>query len=196
MPRFFIRHERKAKEERSFKVYMPWWIDPFWYIQGSSIEKMVMAELVRRGIYFEHTPQSNTLGGYVDPSWEADFHFPQFKIWLEIQGSYFHSLPGQIMTDALRATYIEAAGYKFLGWWEWDIRERLQDLFAEVPEFNTFNVAVQNRYIKDYGNFGLPFMEGGDGIDHLAGLRKALGNRRRPPQYTFRRRRQWMRRPK
>jgi hypothetical protein len=196
VPRFFIRHERQAKEDRTFKVYMPWWVDSFWYIQGSSIEKMVMAELVRRGIYFEHTPQSNTLGGFVDPSWEADFAFPQFKIWMEIQGSYFHSLPGAIEGDVLRQVKIEAAGWKFLSWWEFDIRNRLTWLFEQVPEFKQFSPAAQVRYIKKNGNMGLPFFEGGDGIDHLAGLRKALMGRRKPPQLILRRRRMYQRAPK
>lgn len=195
MPRSFIRHERKPLSERRFRVYKPWWNDPFWWIQGSSIEKMVMAELVRRGIYFEHTPQSNTLGGFVDASWEADFLVPQHKIWIEVQGSYFHSLPGQIENDSLRYAAIEMAGWRPLFWWEFDIRSRLNELMDEVPEFYQAKLETERLAARTYGvSAGLPFREGGidpktgKAIDHLAGLRQALANRTRPPQYVFRRR--------
>ena len=97
MPRTYIRRqgERVLREAGKGKFYVPRWVDPYYYIQGSSIEKMVMAELVRRGIYFEHTPQTNTLPwmsfmfehGKNPRNWEPDFLFPQYKIWLEIQGS-------------------------------------------------------------------------------------------------------------
>jgi hypothetical protein len=170
---------------------VPVWIDPFFGIQGSSIEKMVMAELVRRGIYFEHTIQVNPLpwlswmrADKSTQNWEPDFLFPQYKIWLEIQGAYFHTLPGQIETDALRFAYIEAVGWKPIAWWEDDIRNRLQDLFNGVPEFYRVEQKLQDGYPL---TAGLPFYEGGIGIDHLAGLRKALRNRARPPQNIVKR---------
>lgn len=202
MPRFFVRHERAPRDERSFRVYAPWWIDPFWWIQGSSIEKMVMAELVRRGIYFQHTPQSNTLGGFVDPTWEADFLVPQHKIWIEVQGSYFHSLPGQIENDALRYAAIEMAGWRPLFLWEFDIRNRLVEVLDQIPEFYQARLAAEAAARSKFGtSVGLPFFEGGvdpktgKPIDHLAGLRRALANRTRPPQLAVRRRAR-RRRPK
>lgn len=200
MPRTFLRRKRKRDLDRNFKVYKPWWVDPFIWIQGSSIEKMVMAEFVRRGIYFEHTPQHNPLhwlAGLGNPTWEPDFLLPQYKIWIEIQGSYFHSLPGQIETDAIRFAAISLAGWKPIAWWEFDIRARLMELFDAVPEFYNVNAALQVEAAHMYGTTaGLPFLEGGLGIDHLAGLRKALANRRRPPQLTVRRRYPGVRHPK
>lgn len=192
MPRTYIRRpgERVRREERSSRVYVGRWVDPYLWIQGSSIEKMVMAELVRRGIYFEHTPQTNSLPwadwmqdkGVRD--WEADFLIPQYRIWIEIQGAYFHTLPGQIETDALRFAFIESVGWRPIAWWEDDIRNRLQDLFNAVPEFYQINRALEAQVAATSRKTpGLPFYEGGDGVDHLAGLRKALANRGRPPQY-------------
>lgn len=192
MPRFFIRHERKIPDHRSFRVYVPWWVDPFWFVQGSSIEKMVMAELVRRGVYFEHTPQSQTLGGFVDPTWEPDFLLPQHKIWMEIQGSYFHSLPGQIEKDSLRFAAIEMAGWQPIFLWEFDIRTRLNDLLDGYGIFYQVDRAAERAAAAKYGTTkGLPFYEGGfdasgRAIDHLAGLRKALSHRAKPPQLTKR----------
>jgi hypothetical protein len=51
MPNTYIRRpeDRKPKEgPSSQRVFVPRWIDPFPWIQGSSIEKMVMAEFVKR----------------------------------------------------------------------------------------------------------------------------------------------------
>lgn len=153
-----------------------------------------MAEFVRRGIWFQHTPQSNNLGGFVDPTWEADFLLPQYKIWVEVQGGYFHTLPGAVERDALRFVMIEAAGWKPIFLWEEDIRSRLQDILNAIPEFYVVDHALNAKMA--VGNTpGLPFYEGGDGIDHLAGLRKALANRARPPQNLRMKRRQ-KRRPK
>ncbi len=195
MPRTYIRRkgDRRPREgSRSSKVYVPKWVDPMFFIQGSSIEKMVMVELIRRGIYFEHTPQTNKVPWMTwmftssqDPTkWEADFLIPQYKIWIEIQGSYFHTLPGAPEKDALRFAYIEMAGWRPIFWWEEDIRNRLTDLFNEVPEFYTVNRQLEAIQQSDRRKTeGLSFYEGGTGIDHLAGLRTALRNRGRPPQF-------------
>lgn len=169
---------------------MPQFIDPYFFIQGSEIEKMVLVEFVRRGIYVEHTPQTNNVGGDVPRSWEADFLLPQYKIWLEVQGAYFHTLPNAIRSDAMRFAIIEAAGWRPIFWWEWDIRGRLNELMNAVPEFYRVQPALQRGRVTT----GQPFYEGGDGIDHLAGLRKALANRARPGQLVTRRR--YQRRPK
>lgn len=206
MPNTYVRRPEDRKPEQtshSNRVYVPRWIDPFSWIQGSTIEKMVMAEFVRRGIYFEHTPQRNSLGGFVDPTWEPDFLLPQYHIWIEIQGAYFHTLPGAVERDALRFAIIEAAGWKPIFWWEDDIRTRLMEIMDKVPEFYRVNRVLNNK-----STFRrtptLPFWEGALGskppgsvttLDHLAGLRKALSLRARPPQ-NLRVKRRKKRRPK
>lgn len=195
MPNTYVRRpeDRKPKEGAySQRVFVPRWIDPFPWIQGSSIEKMVMAEFVRRGIYFEHTPQRNSLGGFVDPTWEPDFLLPQYHIWVEIQGAYFHTLPGAVERDALRFAMIEAAGWKPIFWWEDDIRTRLVEIMDQVPEF----YRVKSRLNKGWKKTpGLPFFEGGKNVDHLKGLRAALAGRAKPPQRLKVKRRR-KRRPK
>lgn len=192
MPRTYVRRNgERVKTDNRIKGYVPHWVDQYWYIQGSSIEKMVLAELIRRGIYFEHTPQVNSLPwqawmfsqGQNPRNWEPDFLFPQYRIWLEIQGAYFHTLPGQVETDALRFAYIESVGWKPIAWWEDDIRTRLNDIMNAVPEFYNVDLALNEKLIGTRRtSMGLPFYEGGTGIDHLAGLRKALRGRARPPQ--------------
>ena len=243
MPRTYFRGPgQRVRDESpgSFRYHQPQFYDPYFFVQGSVPEKMVMKELVRRGIYFEHTPQTNDINwGYLkevassDPSkWEADFLFPQFKIWLEVQGAYFHTMPGIPEKEAMRFAIIEAAGWRPIYWWDYDIEARLIELMDSVPEFyrppghkNDDNAwAARNQgavppkgmkvkghspwhskkarysgvdywgshhnYPRSFGptTRGLPFLEGGTGIDHLKGLRTANRNRARPPQITSKRR--------
>lgn len=174
--------------ERRFRIYQPHFVDPFWFLAGSEPEKMVMAELARRGIYFEFRPQRNNLGGMVDPTWEGDIVVPQHKIWIEVQGAYYHTLPGQLKTDALRYAAIKMAGWKPLFWWEWDIRSRLVELVNEVPEFYRVDTAKEAKARKKYGtDFGLSFGVGST-KDQLVGHRTAMANRARPESFVFKRR--------
>lgn len=252
MPRSYFRGSSQRvpqSDQKEYRYYQPQFYDPYWFIQGSVPEKMVMAELVRRGIYFQHTPQTNPVewGGLKeiaksDPTkWEADFLFPQWKIWLEVQGAYFHTMPGVPEKEALRFALIEAAGWRPIFWWDYDIESRLPELMDSVPEFyrppggpkDKAAWADRNRGVpwdqrsktgrghipwhaqkdrygqSDYWNShhnyprnfgkntpGLPFLEGGDGIDHLAGLRSANRARARTPQLSSTYRREDTRRAK
>lgn len=196
--RTYIRHERQVGGPHRLKVYRPWFIDPYPWVQGSKPEKMVMAELARRGIFFLHTPQTNNLGGAVDPSWEADIMVPQYRIWIEVQGSYFHSLEGQIEKDSYRYAAIKQAGWRPYFWWEFDILNRLQELVDDVPEFYIVKPLQQEKARQRYGaTRGLPFNEdGGKGIDHLKGLRTRNAMRRQPTQMIYRHRFNYQRREK
>jgi len=183
MPSLYIRRNGQRNPQignRTIKFPVPNWVDPYFSIQGSEPEKMVMAEFVRRGIYFQHTPQANTLGGLVDPTWEADFWLipPQYKIWIEVNGLYFHTLPGSPERDAYRYAVLTSVGIKVIVWWDFDILARLPDLMNQEPEFYWVDPKLQHGKT----NEGLPFYEGGfdaagNTIDHLKGLRKALSGR-------------------
>jgi hypothetical protein len=189
MPNTYIRVGRVRKTDLSRRVPVPKWVDPFPQMQGSSIEKMVMAEFVRRGIYFQHSTESNSIawpaGTYSvlgsDPSKQkADFLLPQYKIWLEIQGAYFHTLPGAVEHDALRFAIVQSAGWRPMFWWEDDIRTRLMELMDAVPEFYRVNLK-KNTGMNVSGGMGNNFFEG-EAPDTLKGLRSALAGRTKPPQ--------------
>lgn len=203
MPRWFIRSGRVRREERKFTVRAPWWTDPYLDIPGSSIEKMVMAELARRGVYFIFRAPRNTIGGFVQPDWEADFLLPHHKIWIEVQGSYFHSIPGQIEADANRYAALEMEGWHPHFLWEFDIRTRLIDLLDEIGVFYTVDVGkeeqARQQYLASdvYGAMAYRdgyFSIGRDLKDQLGGLRASLSKRAKPPQLGMRRRTR--RRPK
>lgn len=204
MPRFLIRSVRKPKESKSFKVYVPWFIDQYIGLPGTVPEKMVMAELARRGVFFIFRSQKNDLGGFVDPSWEADFLLPQHKIWIEVQGSYWHSLPGALERDSLRYAAIEMAGWKPVFLWEYDILSRLIEMLDEIgvvyqvqqsKEQEAFDRYNASKVYEAMQYEGYKFSIGRDLTDQLKGLRQALANRARPPQ-GIKVRRRTRRRPK
>lgn len=198
MPRTFIRHERNPSERYESRVRVPIWVDPFFWIVGSSIEKMVMAELVRRNVYFIYRAQTNTIGGFVKPDWEADFLLPQHKIWIEVQGSYFHSLPGALEADSERYVALQMAGWQPVFLWEFDIRQRLHEKLDEIGVFYRVDAAAEREAARRYGlSPQLRFKLGEEKlVDQLVGLRKALSNRTKPVQYEVRRRRVAERREK
>lgn len=124
------------------------WIDPFPLDFGTLPEKMVYAELSRRGIPFLYL---NDLRFQIpeidfDQWYQADFVIPSLKIIIEVQGAYWHSKPATIDADAYKFAIYQTTGWKPLAWWDYDILERLQDLFAETPEL----VAASN-YAPHYG---------------------------------------------
>jgi hypothetical protein len=189
---------------RSITVPVPHWVDPYWWIQGSEPEKMVMAELVRRGIYFEHTPQKNPLHwgaakalALSDPTdWEPDFLFPQYRIWLEVNGTYFHTLPGAIFHDAFRATLIEGAGWKPVIWMDYEISANLIGLFDSVPEFNDVKRADQRGMRTNVEGRFWEGLLGKKAIDHSAGIRTQNRMRTKPPEFVNRWRYSYTRSPK
>lgn len=145
------------------------WIDPYPEVYGTKPEKMVYAELVRRGIPFQYVPNINT--GIPDlevNQWfKPDFVIPQFKLIIEVQGAYWHTQPDKIESDSLRFALFEMAGYRVLPWWDYDIEERLQELFALEPELRTFS-----------GNAVSPGRSTFN--DDLKGLRSSNAKRRKP----------------
>lgn len=112
------------------------WVDPFPLGFGTLPEKMVYAELSRRGIPFYYL---NDLRFQIpeidfDKWYQADFVLPNQKIIIEVQGAFWHSKPATIDEDAYKFAIYQTTGWKPLAWWDYDILDRLQDLFMEVPE--------------------------------------------------------------
>jgi len=112
------------------------WIDPFPEIHGTRPEKMVYAELTRRGIPFLFLNDMRFQISEIDfDKWyQADFVLPDLKIIIEVQGAYWHSKPATIDEDAYKFAIYQTTGWKPLAWWDYDIESRLQELFSESPE--------------------------------------------------------------
>lgn len=111
------------------------WTDPFPEVHGTVPEKMVYAELSRRGIPFLflndvtiNIPEIELLKDY-----QADFVIPHLKLIIEVQGAFWHTKEKTIEGDAYKFALYETVGYRVLAWWDFDIISRLHDLFLAEP---------------------------------------------------------------
>lgn len=140
MPRFknysdVLSSERIARAQRyRVRGYKPF-NDPFPFIHGTLPEKMVYAELSRRGFRFLflndirfEIPEIDLIKEY-----QADFVIPDLRIIIEVNGAYWHSKQKTIEEDAMKYAIYQTAGYKILAWWDFDILYNLNKLFNDEP---------------------------------------------------------------
>lgn len=137
--------ERLGLSERQ-RARIAAWVDPFPEIHGTLPEKMVYAELSRRGIPFlflndihMQIPDIN-----LDKWYQADFIIPSARIIIEVQGAFWHSKPATVEADAYKLALYEVSGYTALAWWDYDILSRLHELFYETPALNALSSTVFN----------------------------------------------------
>lgn len=126
---------RKQKEARlkqySVNGYKRW-IDPFPLVHGTEPEKRVYAALVQRGIrfYFLNDISTSIPEINIFKEYQADFILPDQKVIIEVQGYFWHTKPGAVESDAFKFAMYEAAGWRPLAWWDFDIIENVDNLFA------------------------------------------------------------------
>lgn len=165
MPRYVRRKVKLSTKERverakRMRVAKPKWIDPFPWVHGTLPEKMVYAELSRRGIKFLFLNDIRFQISEIDfdKTYQADFVLPDHKIIIEVNGAYWHSMEKTIEADAFKYAIYQISGYTVLAWWDYDIFARLGDLFTEnavlaatVPSFErgSSELPVQSRVKQD-----------------------------------------------
>src|SRR5689334_1344272 len=102
MPRY-VNRVAKAKRyadrlDRSGRqrVFHREWVDPFPAVPGTRPEKMVYAQLMFRGFDFQFIPlfHVNLPLLKISKDYRPDFIIPSMKIIIEVQGVYWHSMPG------------------------------------------------------------------------------------------------------
>lgn len=188
MPRFLtkIATPQKLREQskRQRASLNQRWRDPFPEVHGTLPEKMVYAELSRRGIPFLflndvtiNIPDLDFLKDY-----QADFVLPAQKLIIEVQGAFWHTKPKTIESDAYKFALYETVGYKVLAWWDFDIVARLPDLFQAEP------LLVQaTTYPQFFRSSELPVTKRTK-VDTSKGIRTLNSRRKRGQQPTVSRR--------
>jgi G:T-mismatch repair DNA endonuclease (very short patch repair protein) len=123
----------RAKKYRVTRSFV--WIDPFPQIQGTKPEKMIYAELVKRGIPFEYQTYLKITGIDLetDPWYRPDFMLPAEKIIIEANGAYWHTKTAQINADAFKYALYQMMGWRVIIWWDYEIEDHLQELFNREP---------------------------------------------------------------
>lgn len=112
------------------------WSDPFPIGFGTKPEKIVYDALSARNIPFLYlndielkVPEIN-----FDQFFQADFWIPSLRIIIEVQGAHWHSMKKTIAEDALKFALYQQNGLKALAWWDFDILDNVNKLFAADPD--------------------------------------------------------------
>lgn len=139
MPRYrknTLTAQDRLERSQATLVRTGGWVDPFPEVHGTLPEKMVYAELSRRGIPFLFLNDIDFAIPEIDfkKTYQADFVIPSIKMIIEVQGAYWHSKPEALEADAFKLAVYESTGWKALAWWDYDILEDLSALFFATPE--------------------------------------------------------------
>lgn len=148
MPRYINRKSRKTPREKAVRARkytvrgFKGFVDPFPHVHGTLPEKMVYAALSYRGIEFLflndikfEIPEIEFLKVY-----QADFVIPSLRLIIEVQGAFWHSKPEAIESDAFKFAVYQQTGWRVLAWWDFDIIENVNKLFAEDSQLRSYNV--------------------------------------------------------
>ena len=63
-------------------------------------------------------------------SFRPDFYLPDYNIIIEVQGSYWHTLPDSHERDLTKTAKMLMQGKKVFWWWDWEIEQNLTFLFT------------------------------------------------------------------
>lgn len=163
-----LRVRSKRSVERQWKVHQAEWVDPYPWVMGTLPEKLVFAWLANHGIPFTFqaslpdVPDTLTVEDF-----RPDFLLEQFKVVIEVQGEYWHSLPEQAEHDVYKFAVYKHLGYEVYWFWETDILTDLARLMASVKEISGYSDPAG--WVWEHQ------------VDDLAALRAANSNRRRAP---------------
>lgn len=151
MPRYkTTRTTAERRRETSRKRYArnhTGFVDPYPEVLGSVPEKIVYARLtlmripfMTQSMFTVNIPEISLVKDY-----RPDFILPDAKIIIEVQGSYWHTLPGALESDSYKYALFTAMGYKVLIWWDYEIETDLDALFRR--DLNVWNFRRGGRII-------------------------------------------------
>lgn len=180
MPRYrkgFTSAERRR--EASKKRYARNWrgfVDPYPEVLGTMPEKIVYARLtlMRIPFMFQSTLRVDIPIIGLVKDYRPDFILPDAKTVIEVQGSYWHSMPTAIEADSYKYALYQAMGYKVLIWWDYEIETNLDALFRR--DLNLWEFARGGRIVDPNKQ---------KYIDDLKGLRSLNTKYKRKPYRTF-----------
>lgn len=160
-----LRTRRSRRQtRRTFKVFVPHWVDPHPEIPGTEPEKRVFAALLDQlRIYFifqGQVPEFEKGGVMVSAApvaYKPDFVLPEYKLIIDPFGAYHHSLEEQAKKDAIKVAKYNAAGYAYYhpwtgvagtkpGEWVWDQRHNLLGSKSNQKIRDTYGVKYKEAY--------------------------------------------------
>lgn len=148
MPRYVLGKSRlsvrdKAVRARKYAVRgYKGFRDPFPAVHGTVPEKIVYAGLSFRNIPFLFLNDINFEIPEIEllKQYQADFVIPSLRLIIEVQGAYWHSKPDAIESDAFKFAVYQQTGWRVLAWWDFDIIENVNKLFAADSQLSAYGV--------------------------------------------------------
>lgn len=133
------RRDGKRRLGGRWTVQKPRWVDPYPWVMGTFPEKLVFAWLADRGIPFTFQATFPDYPGTLTvEEFRPDFRLDQFKVIIEVQGEYWHSLPAQAEQDVYKFSIYKLSGWTVYWFWESDILADLASLMLGVDELRGY----------------------------------------------------------
>lgn len=138
-----IQYPERVRRANTLRVnHLNDWIDKFPLGFGTEPEKRVYEALSRRGIPFLYLNDIRLQIPEIefDQFYQADFIIPSLRIIIEVQGAHWHSMPKTIDDDAFKFALYQQTGWRPLAWWDFDILQNINQLFAKDPQLSQYSV--------------------------------------------------------
>jgi len=146
-PRILRRTDRR--DGTSWRLHKPvYFIDPYPWIPGTLPEKMVVAELAKRGVPFVFQADWFTeVTSKVEPEKRfallsikkiaPDVLLPQHRAVIEVQGEYWHTSPEAMDHDKAKFEVYRAYGFAVIPMMETDIYANVAQQVDRIPGIAT-----------------------------------------------------------
>jgi len=76
----------------------------------------------------------------------ADFFIPNRKLIIEVDGDYWHTLPGREGKDRIKTKYLEEIGYDVLRIWESEMNKDIESVFDRINKTIRGEIECRNRF--------------------------------------------------
>lgn len=97
------------------------YLAPFAGWQGTRLEALVWLELARRHVPFYYKYPWGSVP-FLEQSFYLDFYLPDYRMVIEVQGTYWASLPWQMQKDALKRAVLSALGYQVYVFYDFQLQ--------------------------------------------------------------------------
>ena len=144
------RRRPGVREYRHPRTDQPGWQDYWPDFPGTIIEKIVFRALVEKRVTFYFGPYWGDMP-FTDAveHLRPDFILPEYRIIIEVYGTYWHSISGSAERDATRAALYTAAGYDFYIIWDYECYANPYDILEKIPALRNPPIQTGMVFVSD-----------------------------------------------
>ncbi len=129
----------------------PLWGDYYPWAPGTVAEKMIFAELALRRVTFFFGPYWGDVPFTTGKKehYRPDFVLPEYRIVIEVYGSYWHTQEHSAEKDAIKAAMYTASGYTYYKLWDYEIFAGARDALNQIPELVNPTIKTGKIFLSD-----------------------------------------------